>query len=203
MDTSSLTSRMIRAAKLDVSLFEEVEHDTSLDQQALLVVIIAAAAAGIGALLAGIIGGVLGGLLGADIMAVGGGFMVTIFSTIWVVVFTVIGYYIWAFVTQWVGTNLFEGTADFGEVKRALGYAYAPQVLNVFSFIPCLGTLLSFVTSIWTLAAAFYALREALDLDSTKTIITLVIGWVIIMVISFLIASLIGGAGMLAGGILS
>jgi hypothetical protein len=191
---------MIRAAKLDVSLYHEVEHDTSLDQQALLVVIIAAAAGGVGALLAGIIGGVLGGVLGAD---VGGSFVTTILSTIWVVVFTVIGYYIWAFVTQWVGTNLFEGRADFGEVKRALGYAYTPQVLNVFSFIPCLGAILGFVTSIWTLIAAFYALREALDLDSTKTIITLVIGWVIIMVISFVITALIGGAGILASGVLS
>ena len=199
MDTSSLISRMIRAAKLDVSLYHEVEHDTSLDQQALLVVIIAAVAGGVGALLAGLLGGVLGSLVGAS----GSGFMATIFSTLWVVVFTVLGYYIWAFVTQWVGTNLFEGRADFGEVKRALGYAYTPQVLNVFSFIPCLGALLGLVTSMWTLVASFYALREALDLDSTKTIITLVIGWVIIMVISFVVAALLGGAGMLAGGILS
>jgi len=199
MDTSSLISRMIRAAKLDVSLYHEVEHDTSLDQQALLVVIIAAVAGGVGALLAGLLGGVLGSLVGAS----GSGFMATIFSTLWVVVFTVLGYYIWAFVTQWVGTNLFEGRADFGEVKRALGYAYTPQVLNVFSFIPCLGALLGLVTSIWTLVASFYASREALDLDSTKTIITLVIGWVIIMVISFVVAALLGGAGMLAGGILS
>ncbi len=199
MDTSNLTSRMIRAAKLDVSLYQEVEHDTSLDQQALLVVILAAVAGGVGALLAGILGGVLGSLVGAS----GGGFVATILSTIWVVVFTVLGYYIWAFVTQWVGTSLFEGTADFGEVKRALGYAYAPQVLNVFSFIPCLGAFLGFATSIWTLAAAFYALREALDLDSTKTMITLVIGWVIIMVISFVITAVIGGAGLLASGVLS
>ena len=199
MDTSSLTSRMIRAAKLDVSLYHEVEHDTSLDQQALLVVIIAAVAGGVGALLAGILGGVLGSLVGAS----GVSFLTIILSTIWVVIFTVLGYYIWAFVTQWVGVKLFEGTADFGEVKRALGYAYTPQILNVFSFIPCLGAILGFVTSIWTLVAAFYALREALDLDSTKTIITLVIGWVIIMVISFAIAALIGGAGLLAGGILS
>ena len=205
MDTSSLMTRMIRASKLDVEFYQEVEHDPSLDGQAVSVVIIAAIAAGVGSLLGGIIssmfGGLLGNLSGTDV-GLGFSFATVLLSTVWVTVFTLIGYYIWAFVTHWVGTKLFEGDADFGEVKRTLGYAYSPQVLSFFSFIPCLGPLLALVGSIWSLVAAFFAIREALDLDTAKTVITIAVGWVVIMIISFIVTAIIGGAGLLASGAL-
>ena len=47
----SLTDRMIRAARLDVALYNEVEADLSATNQALTVVVITAVAAGIGAAL--------------------------------------------------------------------------------------------------------------------------------------------------------
>jgi hypothetical protein len=45
-----MIERMIRAAKLRVDLFEEVERDATATKQALLVVIISSLAAGIGSL---------------------------------------------------------------------------------------------------------------------------------------------------------
>ena len=45
---ASLGNRMIRAAKLDVSLYEEVEADTGATGQAMLVVVLSSLAAGIG-----------------------------------------------------------------------------------------------------------------------------------------------------------
>lgn len=46
---ASLVNRMVRAAKLDVSLYEEVEADKSALGQAAAVVLISSIAAGIGA----------------------------------------------------------------------------------------------------------------------------------------------------------
>ena len=43
-----LVNRMIRAAMLDTSLYEEVEHDSSATSQAMQVVLIVALASGIG-----------------------------------------------------------------------------------------------------------------------------------------------------------
>ena len=44
-----ITEGMLRAARLDVSLYEEVEADRSLTRQATAVVLLSAVAAGIGA----------------------------------------------------------------------------------------------------------------------------------------------------------
>src|SRR5262252_6299572 len=64
---SSLTDRMIRAARLDVALYNEVEADTTATNQALMVVVLVAVASGIGLMLSSIIAGrpgvALGGLI--------------------------------------------------------------------------------------------------------------------------------------------
>ncbi|MFO8048991.1 MAG: hypothetical protein R6U29_08160 [Desulfosudaceae bacterium] len=60
---SQLIDRMLRAAKLDVNLYEEVEADQSAMGQAMIVVILASLAAGIGTInTAGIMGIVIGTL---------------------------------------------------------------------------------------------------------------------------------------------
>ena len=58
---TSFTNRMIRAAKLDVNLYEEVEADKGAMGQAMGVVILSSVAAGIGTVgTTGIMGLVLG-----------------------------------------------------------------------------------------------------------------------------------------------
>ncbi len=48
MPNSSIVSKMIRAAKLDVDLYEEVEADRTATRQAFVVVLISSIAAGLG-----------------------------------------------------------------------------------------------------------------------------------------------------------
>ena len=61
---TSIVNRMIRAAKLDAQLYEEVEADKETISQAMCVVVLASIAAGIGS-------GGLGGLSGFFIGTVG------------------------------------------------------------------------------------------------------------------------------------
>ena len=176
-----LLDRMRRAVMLDASLYEEVEHDQSLNRQALVIVIIVAVASGISALLGGIIGGQVGrAFLGALVSVVIG----------------VVNYYIWAYVTQFVGTRFFGGTADVGEMLRVLGYAHTPQLLGLLGFIPCVGWLISLAALVLSLIAAVIAIREALDFDTGKAVITAIIGWVIIVIINVVVNLVLGlGAG--------
>ena len=110
-------------------------------------------------------------------------------------IITVVNYYIWAYVTYFVGTNFFGGTADPGEMLRVLGYAQTPQLLGLLSFIPCVGPLISLAASILSLVAAVIGIREALDFDTGKAILTTIIGWVVILIVSFVIGLIgIGGA---------
>ncbi len=188
MDFGAMINRVIRAAMLDVDLYEEVEADTSLTQEALMVVILVSIAGGIG----GFLGGIISGSIGAALL----GLILTI-------VMGVVGYYIWAYVTYFVGTNLFEGTADVGELLRTLGYASGPRVLGLLGFIPCLGALAGLVGAVWSLVAGVIAVRQALDFDTTKAVITVIIGWVIVFVISLAITAVLGvgalGVGALTG----
>src|SRR5688500_20186544 len=68
---SSIVNRMIRAARLDVNLYEEVEADRTATSQAAIVVAITAVAGAIGGALGGgagaggAVAGVIGGILWA------------------------------------------------------------------------------------------------------------------------------------------
>jgi hypothetical protein len=187
MDFAAMINRVVRAAMLDVDLYEEVEADTTLTQEALMVVILVSIASGVGSFLAGVIGGdfgtaVLGLILG--------------------VVMGVLGYYIWAYVTYFVGTNLFEGTADVGEMLRTLGYASGPRVLGILAFIPCLGPLAGLVGALWALVTGVVAVRQALDFDTGKAILTVIIGWVIVFIITIVVSVVLGaGAAGLGAGL--
>ena len=190
MDFGTMINRMIRAARLDVAFYEEAEADTSLTQEALMVVILVSVAAGIGSFLGGIINiGIGAAVLGLIIGIVLG----------------IVNYYIWAYVTQFVGTNLFHGTADVGELLRTLGYASAPRVLSILSFIPCVGGLISLVGAIWALVAGVIAVRQALDFDTGNAVLTVIIGWIIILIITFVVSAVLGvgalGIGALGGAL--
>ncbi len=174
---NTMINRVIRAAMLDGELYKEVEADTSLNQEALIVVILASVAGSIGGLVLGIIGGNIGSALIGAVVAI---------------VLGIVNYYIWSYVTYFVGTRMFNGIADPGELLRVLGYASGPRLLGILGFIPCLGGLASLIGAIWSLVAGFIGVREALDLDTTKTLFTVVIGWVIVFVISMVIGLVLG-----------
>lgn len=164
-----LSDRMVRAARLEVDLYEEVERDTQATTQALLVVVIVAVATGIGAALApdarqGVIVPLLGGVIAS-----------------------VIGWLVWSIVTYWIGTAIFHGTATPGELLRTIGFAQAPGVLRVFSFIPVLGGLINLVTFVWMAVAGVIAVRQALDFDTGKAIGTVLLGVLAYLVIFLVI----------------
>ncbi|MCS6845575.1 MAG: YIP1 family protein [Caldilineales bacterium] len=190
MDFNTMLNRAIRAARLDVTLFQEVEHDKSLTGEARMVVIIVALLLGVG----GFLGGLLSGQITAALIGLAVG-----------VVLGIIGYYIWAYLTWFIGTRLFGGTAEPDELLRTLGYAYAPQALGVLGFIPCVGALIAFLASIWSLVVGVVAVREALNFDTGKAIITVVIGWAVIFVASLVLGVALGvgaaGLGALQGSL--
>lgn len=175
-----LFKRIMRAALLDEEFYREAEADPSLNQEALLIVVAVSVISGIGAFIAGLIAG-----------RPGAAFLALIVNS----AIGVANYYIWAYVTYYIGTNLFSGDADPGELLRVLGYASAPRLLGLLGFIPCIGWLIALAGAIWALVAAFYGVREALDLDTTETLITVILGWVVILIINSIVNRLFGFAG--------
>lgn len=172
---TSMIDRMIGAARLNVSIYEEVEADSGATLQAMRVVVIVGLASGIGLLGAG--GGIGGFILGL---------FLSIFS--WV---------IWAYLTYYIGTRLLaapQTDATWGQLARTTGFAQSPGVLRVFGFIPVLGPVIFVAVSLWQLVAMVIAVRQALDYESTlRALGVVVIGFVALIVINIVLAALFSG----------
>ena len=171
----SLQDRMIRAAKLDVQLYEEVEADQGAMVQAMTVVILSALAAGIGSANVGLLGMVIS------------------------MIAALIGWYVWAFLTYFIGTKLLaepQTRSDHRELLRTIGFSSAPGLIRVLGIIPGLRTLLFLVAGIWMLVAMVIAVRQALDYTSTgRAIGVCVIGWVVqILILTVAISIISPGA---------
>jgi hypothetical protein len=152
-----MLARVIGVFKLDSKTFEEIEHNTSLTLYAALIVALVSLVSGVGS---GIYNAIFKGSAGS----IFGGFFGAIISTF-------LGWLIWAAITWFVGTRFFKGQADLTEMLRVIGFAYLPLLLSI---IPCIGNVIG---AIWALAAGFVAVRQGLDLDNSKTLLTVVVGF--------------------------
>ena len=176
---SGFFDRLVRAAKLEVQLYEEVEADVTATNQALLVVVLGALASGIGAAIgAAMTTGPAAGNPGGSLI---GGIISALLS--WAV---------WSYVVYVVGTRFMGGVATYGELLRTLGFSESPLLLLILSFIPVLGGILSFVVGIWVLVTGFVATRQALDLDNTKTAVTIVLGLVAVIIVLTILGVIFG-----------
>lgn len=171
-----LMDRIMGVFRLNPATFEEVEHDRTATGQAALVVAIVAILAAIGA-------GFAAQLAGASFIA----------NFISALIWTFLGWLVWAAISFFVGTTLFNGKATLDEMLRVIGFAYAPQMLAI---IPCIGGLIG---AIWSLIAGFIAVRQGLDLDNTRALLTILVGFVVYIIGSILINVLVGGAAALLG----
>jgi hypothetical protein len=109
------------------------------------------------------------------------------------VVSAFVGWYLWSAITLFVGTGVFSGTADMGEMLRTIGFAQAPGVLNALGIVPFFGGWVRFAVLIWMLVCAVVAIRQALDFTTGRALGTALIGFVVYAVISGLLALLTFG----------
>ena len=170
---NSYINRMIRAAKLDVNLYEEVEADKGAMGQAMGVVALSSVAAGIGSSTTGGVTGIIVGVIGA-----------------------LAGWFIWAFITYFIGTKLLpepQTHADHGELLRTIGFSSSPGLIRVLGIIPGLMAIVFLISGIWMLVAMVIAVRQALDYQSTlRAVGVCIIGWIIQAVILGLLLALVG-----------
>ena len=197
---SQFLDRMIRASKLDVSLYEEVEADqstviikppiiidtafsTNLSSkfkiiankttlQAAGVVVLSSLAAGVGAISLGASNFLMAPLL------------------------SLVSWYIWAYLIYLIGAKLFpEPTtnSDHGELLRTIGFSSAPGLIRVFGFTPELMSITFIGAAIWMLVAMIIAVRQALDYQSTwRAIGVVVIGFLTQAIFLVMILRLFG-----------
>ena len=171
--THSMVERMVRASRLDVHIFEEVEADTSATRQALSVVALVALATGIASL----------GTTGLIGLFVG-------------VVSAIVGWALWAWILHLIGTKIMPSQsthADWGQLARTLGFAQSPGILRVLGLVPVVGNIIFAVASIWMLVAMVVAVRQALDYTSTwRAIAVVLIGFIPYLLLMYMAFALLG-----------
>ena len=171
---SLFVNRMIRAAKLDVHLYEEVEADKGAIGQAMGVVVLSSVASGIGLFRTGGLEGIAIGTMGA-----------------------LFGWYVWAFLTYIIGTKLLpepQTHATHRELLRTVGFSSSPGIIRVLALIPAFAPVVFLVAGVWMLVAMVIAVRQALDYHSTlRAIGVCLIGWVLQGVIIAIVLGMVGG----------
>ena len=171
---SVFVNRIIRACKLDISLYEEVEADKNATLQAALVVVLSSLAAGVGALSLGASNFLMAPLL------------------------SLISWYIWAYLIYFIGAKLFpepNTKADHGQLLRTIGFSSAPGLIRIFGFTPELMTITYVGAGIWMLIAMVIAVRQALDYESTwRAIGVVVIGFLVQAIVLIMFLRIFGPA---------
>ena len=172
---SQFTQRMIRAAKLDVNLYEEVEADQTAMKQAMGVVVLSSVAAGIGSMSMGV-----GNLIFGTALAL-------------------IGWFIWAYITFFIGTKMLpesQTKSNYGELLRTIGFSSSPGLIRVLGIIPGFGKLIFMVAGVWMLVAMVIAVRQALDYKSTgRAVGVCLIGWFFQALVLVILIAVASGGG--------
>lgn len=151
---SGFFRRIMGAATFDIATYEELEHDETATAQAAIVVGMVAVAAAVASLQVGT-GGIIAGLVGAYV-----------------------GWGLWSATCYFVGVQLFEGTADWGELLRTIGFAQAPGILLLLRAVPGIDTIVQLVIFFWMIGTVLVAIRQALDFGTGRALATALAGFV-------------------------
>jgi hypothetical protein len=181
---SGFGERIVRAAKLDRQLYEEVEVDPKALGQALGVVVLSSIAAGIGSIHMtseaterGFASAILLGAAGA-----------------------IVGWFIWAYLTYLIGAKLLpepQTQANPGQLLRTIGFSSSPGIMRILGIVPLIGYIVFVIASAWMIAAMVVAVRQALDYESTwRAVGVTLVAWVIQAILIALLFALVGGQRM-------
>lgn len=165
--------RMIRAARLETGLYEEVEADKGAMGQAIGVVVLSSLAAGTATISSlGLTGVILGTLA------------------------TLISWFVWAYLIYFIGTKLLpepQTHADHGQLLRTLGFSSSPGLIRILGLVPFAREIVFLAASIWMLVAMVVAVKQALDYESTfRALGVCAIGWLVQLLLMALFFSIFG-----------
>ena len=184
-----MLQRMIGAAMLRASVFEEIEADSSALPQAIGIVVLVT--------ICGIVGSVLSGVISGEGQSAGGIGLGVLNGAL----FGLIRWALWVTLLLLVGGVMLRTSStqtNWAELGRVMGFAYTPGVLSLLSFVPgAIGFLFPIIAFFWILAAVVVAIRHALDYEGTGrailvAAITGVLGfipWLILRIIEWIVTS--------------
>ncbi len=180
MDINAILNRVMRLARLDTTVFDEVRDDERELIPAVVIVAISALLAGVGAWLwlifvkpAGVdidFGNVL-----LKIIVIG-----TLFAgVLWGV---------WVAITYVILVQVYKEQTDLMSLLRTMGYAAFPFSLSLLMFIPGLSFGIALAAVVLWFVMSTYAVQAASNASSDRVVMANAIGFIVFAVFMALIA---------------
>jgi hypothetical protein len=161
----------IRVLKLDSSVYKEVQSDTGAGWQALIIVVIAALANGIGF-------GIARGFAW-----IGGWYT-------WIILLLLIGsimlWFTLSLLIYLLASRVFYRHKDeltYCKLLYIIGFSSAPGLFGIFVCIPFLGGFIWIFVVLWTLISAGFALRQYLGDGVSRTLAIYLVSWFLCVII--------------------
>ncbi len=163
--TDSLVNRLIGIITFKTPVYKEVAEDRTATSMAAIIVVVVA-----------VLVGLISGLISSGRSLV--------YTLAYTIIVQLIGWAIGSWLLAFIAKQFFHGDTDTGEMLRVTGHTSIFQILGVIPFLGIIGSILQAVANV-------IGIREAAGFDTTKAILTVVIEWVIILVISGIIGAIL------------
>ena len=190
MDPTAILNRILRLARLDTTVFDEVRDDEKELVPALIV-------AGIASLLAG-----LGAALFWEFNFDRGPDNVWLNNFILGGLFMAALYMVWILIAYVIVVQVFKATADLQALIRTMGYAAVPLAISVLMFIPVLYPVFAIVPLALLFVLSIYAVQSVTNADSTQVVMANLAGFsamvLVLSIVAFSGDTSILGAGLFA-----
>jgi len=188
----NLGNWLLRLARLDLSVFDDVKDDVSATAPALTVVVVASFLSGLGSWLWWIFqdfpkGGsdvFLKSFLLGSILQVG----------VW---------FLWVYVAAMILSRAFRVSADLNRLLRTMGLAFAPMAIAVLMFIAFFAIPFGVIAVGASLLLSYVAIQVATDAEPQQVMLANIIGFVVFAVILGILSNLseVYNTGGLAPGL--
>ncbi len=178
-----LFSRILRAIRLDGSLYEELRHDPIAVAQALTVLLLA--------VLSRVIGGVIYNAIEGRDIGTSIGLSLVLMPGIWLLPATSL------FVLGGLARAVHEDRGSNRDLIIAAGYSAAPGILWAFLiFIPYVSGLLAWFSFVWLIVSMAFAARSILQVPIYRAVLYVMPG----VAMSIMVVLLSGPSGESTGG---
>lgn len=177
MDPNVIINRLVRLAKLDTTVFDEVRDDPKELIPAIVIAAISAVLAGLGA------------LLFWSVVAAATPDSAFVNQVILGSIFMAVMYGVAALVVYVVMAQMFKVQVDLQTLVRTMGYASFPLAFSVLMFIPILWPVFAIVPLALLLVTTIYAVQSATGAESNQVVIASLIGFAVFVLVLGLISS--------------
>ncbi|MBK6317696.1 MAG: hypothetical protein IPI85_16445 [Dehalococcoidia bacterium] len=188
MDPNLILNKILRLARLDTTVFDEVRDDANELIPAMIV-------AGVSALLAG-----LGATLFYEFNFDYGPEKPWLNTFILGGVFMAALYLVWVLIAYVIIVQVYKASADLQSLLRTMGYAAVPLALSVLMFIPVLYPVFAIVPLALLFVMSIYAVQAVTNADSTQVVIANTAGFSVMVLVLSIVAfssdTTVMGAGL-------